>query len=165
MVWRGQESRPWIRLCVLGSLLLALPGCQSFMPNFWSRVLTLSWDSYTHQYMTEQAILNVTMETLKSLPGPHHLGSQGHVSHQGTASHSRAQWMMQKLRKGYDLKKLHLNSNMTTKWLNWFTASSVHHLKSQRSCNICRNKRKQEEFYLCTKVSECKKAFVNSVIE
>ena len=41
--------------------------------------------------------------------------------------------MMQKLRKGYDLKKLHLNSNMTTKWLNWFTASSVHHLKSQRS--------------------------------
>uniref|UniRef100_A0A3P9I7K2 von Willebrand factor A domain containing 7 n=1 Tax=Oryzias latipes TaxID=8090 RepID=A0A3P9I7K2_ORYLA len=36
--------------------LLALPS-EGFLPNFWSRVLTLSWDSYTHQYMTEQAIL------------------------------------------------------------------------------------------------------------
>ncbi|XP_076138630.1 von Willebrand factor A domain-containing protein 7 [Alosa pseudoharengus] len=78
MVWRGWEAKPWIRLCVLGLLLVALPGCQSFLPNFWSRVLTLSWDSYTHQYMTEQAILNVTMETLKGLPGQHHSGSQRH---------------------------------------------------------------------------------------
>ncbi|KAK2846963.1 hypothetical protein Q5P01_009962 [Channa striata] len=37
-----------------------------FLPNFWSRVLTLSWDSSTHQYITEQAIINVTMETLRS---------------------------------------------------------------------------------------------------
>uniref|UniRef100_A0A3Q3G0R5 von Willebrand factor A domain containing 7 n=1 Tax=Labrus bergylta TaxID=56723 RepID=A0A3Q3G0R5_9LABR len=38
-----------------------------FLPNFWSRVLTLSWDSQTHQYITEQAILNVTMETLRDI--------------------------------------------------------------------------------------------------
>uniref|UniRef100_A0A3B4X5W7 von Willebrand factor A domain containing 7 n=1 Tax=Seriola lalandi dorsalis TaxID=1841481 RepID=A0A3B4X5W7_SERLL len=36
-----------------------------FLPNFWSRVLTLSFDSHTHQYMTEQAILNVTLETTR----------------------------------------------------------------------------------------------------
>ncbi|KAL2096210.1 hypothetical protein ACEWY4_008358 [Coilia grayii] len=80
MVWRTSESGLWVRLCVLGLLVLALPGCQSFLPNFWSRVLTLSWDSYTHQYMTEQAILNVTMETLKNLPGHHHSGSENHAS-------------------------------------------------------------------------------------
>ncbi|XP_074497549.1 von Willebrand factor A domain-containing protein 7 [Sebastes fasciatus] len=45
-------------------LLLALP-CMGFLPNFWSRVLTLSWDSHTHQYITERAILNVTMETVR----------------------------------------------------------------------------------------------------
>ncbi|XP_019905261.2 von Willebrand factor A domain-containing protein 7 [Esox lucius] len=50
----------WVILC----LVLALPGCKAFLPNFWSRVLTLSWDSYTHQYITEQAVLNVTLETL-----------------------------------------------------------------------------------------------------
>ncbi|KAL7879064.1 hypothetical protein AOLI_G00100380 [Acnodon oligacanthus] len=43
--------------------------CWAFLPNFWSRVLTLSWDSYTHQYMTEQALVNVTMETLSSMDG------------------------------------------------------------------------------------------------
>ncbi|KAA0714551.1 von Willebrand factor A domain-containing protein 7 [Triplophysa tibetana] len=47
--------------------LLFVPICQAFLPNFWSRVLTLSWDSSTHQYMTEQAILNITMETLSTI--------------------------------------------------------------------------------------------------
>lgn len=42
--------------------------CSAFLPNFWSRVLTLSWDSYTHQYMTEQALLNITMETISMMP-------------------------------------------------------------------------------------------------
>ncbi|KAK3570822.1 hypothetical protein QTP86_027647 [Hemibagrus guttatus] len=42
--------------------------CWAFLPNFWSRVLTLSWNSYTHQYMTEQALLNVTMETIHMMP-------------------------------------------------------------------------------------------------
>ncbi|XP_028429795.1 von Willebrand factor A domain-containing protein 7 [Perca flavescens] len=36
-----------------------------FLPNFWSRVLTLSWNSHTHQYITERAIVNVTLETLR----------------------------------------------------------------------------------------------------
>ncbi|XP_061734669.1 von Willebrand factor A domain-containing protein 7 [Nerophis ophidion] len=47
-------------------LFLAAP-CTCFLPNFWSRVLTLSWDSHTHQYITEQAILNVTLETLRDI--------------------------------------------------------------------------------------------------
>uniref|UniRef100_A0A3B5B2R2 von Willebrand factor A domain containing 7 n=1 Tax=Stegastes partitus TaxID=144197 RepID=A0A3B5B2R2_9TELE len=40
-----------------------------FLPNFWSTVLTLSWDSHTHQYITEQAIVNVTQETLQTRLG------------------------------------------------------------------------------------------------
>ncbi|XP_054454261.1 von Willebrand factor A domain-containing protein 7 [Anoplopoma fimbria] len=51
-------------------LLMALP-CMSFLPNFWSRVLTLSWNSRTHQQITEQAILNVTMETLRGIKKHH----------------------------------------------------------------------------------------------
>ncbi|XP_063348924.1 von Willebrand factor A domain-containing protein 7 [Pelmatolapia mariae] len=51
-------------------LLLALP-CEGFLPDFWSRVLTLSWDSHTHQYITERAILNVTLETLRGLKKHH----------------------------------------------------------------------------------------------
>ncbi|XP_046720564.1 von Willebrand factor A domain-containing protein 7 isoform X2 [Silurus meridionalis] len=44
------------------------PMCWTFLPDFWSRVLTLSWDSYTHQYMTKQALHNVTMETIAMMP-------------------------------------------------------------------------------------------------
>ncbi|CAB1348151.1 unnamed protein product, partial [Coregonus sp. 'balchen'] len=51
-------------LYVLLCVVLALPGCRAFLPNFWSRVLTLSLDSYTHQFITEQGVLNVTLETL-----------------------------------------------------------------------------------------------------
>ena len=47
-------------------LLLALP-CAGFLPDFWSRALTLAWDSHTHQYITERAILNVTVETLSGI--------------------------------------------------------------------------------------------------
>ncbi|XP_018554392.1 von Willebrand factor A domain-containing protein 7 [Lates calcarifer] len=62
-IWEGsRKPMYWFILAYL--LLLALP-CTGFLPNFWSRVLTLSWDSHTHQYITEQAILNVTLETLK----------------------------------------------------------------------------------------------------
>ncbi|XP_039987366.1 von Willebrand factor A domain-containing protein 7 [Xiphias gladius] len=64
-IWEGSEKQMcWFILAYL--LLLALP-CMGFLPNFWSRVLTLSWDSHTHQYITEQAILNVTLETLKGI--------------------------------------------------------------------------------------------------
>ncbi|KAM9733773.1 von Willebrand factor A domain-containing protein 7 isoform 2-T2 [Menidia menidia] len=61
--WEG-SGRPtrWFVFAYL--LLLALP-CMGFLPNFWSRVLTLSWDSHTHQYITERAILNVTLEVLR----------------------------------------------------------------------------------------------------
>ncbi|KAM8903729.1 von Willebrand factor A domain-containing protein 7 isoform 1-T2 [Spinachia spinachia] len=50
---------------VLASLLLLASPCVGFLPNFWSRVLTLSWNSRTHQQITEEAILNVTVETLR----------------------------------------------------------------------------------------------------
>ncbi|XP_033486681.1 von Willebrand factor A domain-containing protein 7 [Epinephelus lanceolatus] len=63
-IWEGSGKQShWLILAYL--LLLAIP-CTGFLPNFWSRVLTLSWDSHTHQYITEQAILNVTMETLRA---------------------------------------------------------------------------------------------------
>ena len=65
----------WFILAYL--LLLALP-CTGLLPNFWSRVLTLSWDSHTHQYITEKAILNVTMETLR-----------GTKKHQGSNAEER----------------------------------------------------------------------------
>ncbi|XP_015461758.3 von Willebrand factor A domain-containing protein 7 [Astyanax mexicanus] len=65
---RGQvKVSLWISLV---TLLIHCPSiCWAFLPNFWSRVLTLSWDSYTHQYMTEQALINVTIETLISTHG------------------------------------------------------------------------------------------------
>lgn len=50
---------------VLTHVLLLALHCSAFLPNFWSRVLTLSWDSRTHQFLTEEAILNVTLETLR----------------------------------------------------------------------------------------------------
>ncbi|XP_051253637.1 von Willebrand factor A domain-containing protein 7 [Dicentrarchus labrax] len=62
-IWEGSgKHMQWFILAYL--LLLALP-CMGFLPNFWSRVLTLSWNSHTHQYITEQSILNVTLETLR----------------------------------------------------------------------------------------------------
>lgn len=60
----GMSSWNLTHQCVVVLFIYCMPICQAFLPNFWSRVLTLSWDSYTHQYMTEQAILNITMETL-----------------------------------------------------------------------------------------------------
>ncbi|XP_061639296.1 von Willebrand factor A domain-containing protein 7 isoform X2 [Phyllopteryx taeniolatus] len=64
----NKRSVHWFMFAYL--LLLASP-CTCFLPNFWSRVLTLSWDSYTHQYITEQAILNVTLDTLQQHQGYH----------------------------------------------------------------------------------------------
>ncbi|XP_066560124.1 von Willebrand factor A domain-containing protein 7 [Amia ocellicauda] len=54
-------------LC-LGFLLV--PGAWAFFPNFVSRVLGLTWNSYTHQYITERALLLVTQEILATRPGP-----------------------------------------------------------------------------------------------
>ncbi|XP_049582169.1 von Willebrand factor A domain-containing protein 7 isoform X1 [Syngnathus scovelli] len=64
--WKDNERI--VHRFMFASLLLASP-CTCFLPNFWSRVLTLSWDSYTHQYITEQAILNVTLDTLQQHQG------------------------------------------------------------------------------------------------
>ncbi|XP_076591760.1 von Willebrand factor A domain-containing protein 7 isoform X2 [Chaetodon auriga] len=62
-IWeRSGKHMHWFILAYL--LLLAVP-CTGFLPNFWSQVLTLSWNSHTHQYITEQSILNVTLETLR----------------------------------------------------------------------------------------------------
>ncbi|KAK5868438.1 hypothetical protein PBY51_009454 [Eleginops maclovinus] len=67
-IWEGSGKQ--MQLFILAYLLLLALPCMGFLPNFWSRVLTLSWDSHTHQYITEQAILNVTLETLRSTETP-----------------------------------------------------------------------------------------------
>lgn len=63
-IWtKRQELVHWFILAYL--LLLALP-CTCFLPNFWSQILTLSWKSHTHQYITERSIVNVTLESLRA---------------------------------------------------------------------------------------------------
>ncbi|XP_053328531.1 von Willebrand factor A domain-containing protein 7 [Spea bombifrons] len=52
---------------LLGCLIVAsvvLPGSHAFFPNFWSKFLSVTWGSYTHQDLTEEAILNVTLQIL-----------------------------------------------------------------------------------------------------
>lgn len=53
-------------------LLLYLPpqGVHGFFPNFWSRAMAVAWGSVTHQDMTEDAILNVTLRLFMELPHP-----------------------------------------------------------------------------------------------
>ncbi|XP_051934053.1 von Willebrand factor A domain-containing protein 7 [Hippocampus zosterae] len=68
---RMQDSERSTHGFMFAYLLLLASPCTCFLPNFWSRVLTLSWDSYTHQYITEQAILNVTLDTLQQHQGHH----------------------------------------------------------------------------------------------
>uniref|UniRef100_A0A8D2ZG30 von Willebrand factor A domain containing 7 n=1 Tax=Scophthalmus maximus TaxID=52904 RepID=A0A8D2ZG30_SCOMX len=77
-IWEG-SGRPMPRFILAYLLLLSALPCTGFLPNFWSRVLTLSWDSHTHQYITEQAVLNVTLETLTGTERP-----------QGNAAEERA---------------------------------------------------------------------------
>uniref|UniRef100_A0A8C5WJ49 von Willebrand factor A domain containing 7 n=1 Tax=Leptobrachium leishanense TaxID=445787 RepID=A0A8C5WJ49_9ANUR len=55
-------------LCLL--LLVVIPGGQAFFPNFWTKFLGLTWRSYTHQDLTEDAILNVTLQILLERPHP-----------------------------------------------------------------------------------------------
>ncbi|KAM4742986.1 von Willebrand factor A domain-containing protein 7 isoform 1-T5 [Anableps anableps] len=59
---RHQRQMFW---SLLACLLFLVSPCKGFFPNFWSKVLILSWDSHTHQYITEQAILSVTLEVLR----------------------------------------------------------------------------------------------------
>ncbi|XP_062860432.1 von Willebrand factor A domain-containing protein 7 [Trichomycterus rosablanca] len=76
----GVRLNTWIIL-----LIQCVSLCSAFLPNFWSRVLTLSLDSHTHQYMTEQAVINVTLETLYMMPDQD-------FDDQGKADLGRAFW-------------------------------------------------------------------------
>ncbi|KAH0630440.1 hypothetical protein JD844_013469 [Phrynosoma platyrhinos] len=39
-----------------------------FFPNFWSRTMAFTWGSTTHQDMTEEAILNITVRLFAEMP-------------------------------------------------------------------------------------------------
>ncbi|XP_058026402.1 von Willebrand factor A domain-containing protein 7 isoform X1 [Ahaetulla prasina] len=41
-----------------------------FFPNIWSRTMGFTWGSITHQDMTEDAILNVTLRLFSAMPHP-----------------------------------------------------------------------------------------------
>uniref|UniRef100_A0ACB8EG84 Uncharacterized protein n=1 Tax=Sphaerodactylus townsendi TaxID=933632 RepID=A0ACB8EG84_9SAUR len=53
-------------------LLLCLPPQEvhGFFPNFWSRAMAFAWGSITHQDMTEEAILSVTVRLFVEMPHP-----------------------------------------------------------------------------------------------
>ncbi|XP_066540580.1 von Willebrand factor A domain-containing protein 7 [Hoplias malabaricus] len=88
---------------------------RAFLPNFWSRILTLSWDSYTHQYMTEQALVNVTMETLRMQ------GYQLHSSSQ--AGLGRAFWQA--------VSEV-VSANADMDFLSYARSDPVYHFDSER---------------------------------
>ncbi|KAM8952752.1 von Willebrand factor A domain-containing protein 7 [Pelodytes ibericus] len=51
-------------LCFLLLGSAGIPGGQPFFPNFWTKFLSLTWYSFTHQDITENAILNITLQIL-----------------------------------------------------------------------------------------------------
>ncbi|XP_026518010.1 von Willebrand factor A domain-containing protein 7-like, partial [Terrapene carolina triunguis] len=63
-------ARLWGPLWALPLLLLAPRGALGFFPNFWSRAMALAWGSATHQDLTEDALLNATLELFRDLPPP-----------------------------------------------------------------------------------------------
>uniref|UniRef100_A0A8D0H0L2 von Willebrand factor A domain containing 7 n=1 Tax=Sphenodon punctatus TaxID=8508 RepID=A0A8D0H0L2_SPHPU len=52
-------------LWTLGVLVLPPQRAVGFLPNFWSRAMAFAWGSVTHQDMTEDAILNVTLRLFR----------------------------------------------------------------------------------------------------
>ncbi|XP_068106479.1 von Willebrand factor A domain-containing protein 7 isoform X2 [Hyperolius riggenbachi] len=56
----------FLRMLLLFPLLwcVAIPGGHAFFPNFWSKFLSFTWGSYTHQDLTEEAVLNITLQIL-----------------------------------------------------------------------------------------------------
>ncbi|XP_053235065.1 von Willebrand factor A domain-containing protein 7 isoform X1 [Podarcis raffonei] len=60
----------WHFLWLLPLLHLPPRGAQAFFPNFWSRTMAFTWDSVTHQDMTEEAILNVTLRIFVEMEHP-----------------------------------------------------------------------------------------------
>eukprot|EP00079_Xenopus_tropicalis_P029372 XP_012824701.1 PREDICTED: von Willebrand factor A domain-containing protein 7 isoform X2 [Xenopus tropicalis] len=68
----GSMAISYTMLLPLLLLMAAVtPGSHSFFPNFWSKFLSFTWGSYTHQDLTEEAILNITLQIL--LDNPHSL--------------------------------------------------------------------------------------------
>lgn len=60
----------WGLLWTLVLLRWPLQGAHGFFPNFWSRAMAFAWGSVTHQDMTEEAILRVTMQLFIEMPHP-----------------------------------------------------------------------------------------------
>ncbi|MBN3288404.1 VWA7 protein, partial [Polyodon spathula] len=61
-----------VRTLFLGSLMFH--GSRAFFPNFWSKVLSLAWNSHTHQSITEEALLLITRDLFQETPN-----LQGHT--------------------------------------------------------------------------------------
>ncbi|XP_063147361.1 von Willebrand factor A domain-containing protein 7 isoform X2 [Candoia aspera] len=57
-------------LWMLMLLHLPLQEVHGFFPNIWSRTVSFSWGSITHQDMTEDAILNITLRLFMETPHP-----------------------------------------------------------------------------------------------
>ncbi|XP_007445014.2 von Willebrand factor A domain-containing protein 7-like, partial [Python bivittatus] len=57
-------------LWMLMLLHLPLREVHGFFPNIWSRTISFSWGSITHQDMTEDAILNITLRLFMETPHP-----------------------------------------------------------------------------------------------
>ncbi|KAM4641217.1 LOW QUALITY PROTEIN: von Willebrand factor A domain-containing protein 7, partial [Discoglossus pictus] len=55
---------------------VSIPGSR-FFPNFWSKFLSFTWGSYTHQDLTEEAILNITLQIFVDNPHPKRPALQG----------------------------------------------------------------------------------------
>lgn len=60
----------WHVLWILHLLYLPPQGAHGFFPNFWSRAMAFTWGSITHQDMTEDAILNITLRLFMEAPHP-----------------------------------------------------------------------------------------------
>ncbi|KAA8593842.1 hypothetical protein FQN60_004676 [Etheostoma spectabile] len=84
-----------------------------FLPNFWSRVLTLS-GAHTHPYITERAIVNVTLETRR---GPRNTGE--------TMQRNRPNWAVASGELGEVVK-----SNAAMDFLSSTRSNPVYHFDS-----------------------------------
>ncbi|XP_008119755.2 von Willebrand factor A domain-containing protein 7 [Anolis carolinensis] len=58
----------WRLLWILMLWYLPPREVHGFFPNFWSRTMAFTWGSTTHQDMTEDAILNVTIRLFAEMP-------------------------------------------------------------------------------------------------
>ncbi|KAK6469988.1 von Willebrand factor A domain-containing protein 7 isoform X1 [Huso huso] len=47
---------------------LMIHGSWAFFPNFWSKIMSLAWNSHTHQSITEEALLLITRDLFQETP-------------------------------------------------------------------------------------------------